>query len=464
MARSNSKLNFHKAITHIFSKNLACWQVYNMAPCVRRSMSWQTLLGMPGAVSKRYGKPSWNKTKDVRIWKSWWLVAGIANRMFGLMIFAYHMPLLLYTFVTFLAGFWKEHLPQQLLSNLNLSLVADPCTIQFVLGHSINLSHSLGEHIVDEEQRQLQGPMERPWEATEDPEAKIVYHLDSRWQLCCCLLVAILFCPSHVFLSFYFYLLKCLSLNLLLVVATFQTDSFCKLTLESQLAHGIRSPLYFGHISKPNHYTYSVFMQSLTATHGYSTVQTQLVLQCSKSGERQTSLANAWNNVLKNLKKPWISQLWSSFTFWRLVHFAYILLCFFLHIFALSLFCNHEPCLKSMQDYCCSFSDLDALKNGIFQVPWLAVAKGRSKQHIMAIYGNVEQAICHISSQIFVCFSFCPWVVTWLLTFFRYLVMHHAPCTWGKQRPAWRVKEIACKPSWSWSQENQETTERTLRL
>lgn len=281
MARSNSKLNFHKAITHIFSKNLACWQVYNMAPCVRRSMSWQTLLGMPGAVSKRYGKPSWNRTKDVRIWKSWWLVAGIANRMFGLMIFAYHMPLLLYTFVTFLAGFWKEHLPQ-LLSNLNLSLVADPCTIQFVLGHSINLSHSLGEHIVDEEQRQLQGPMERPGEATEDPEAKIVYHLDSRWQLCCCLLVAILCCPSHVLLSIF--ILKCLSLNLLLVVATFQTDSFCKLTLESQLAHGIRSPLYFGYISKPNHYTYSVFMQSLTATHGYSTVQTQLVLQCSKSG------------------------------------------------------------------------------------------------------------------------------------------------------------------------------------
>lgn len=80
------------------------------------------------------------------------------------------------------------------------------------------------------------------------------------------------------------FILKCLSLNLLLVVATFQTDSFCKLTLESQLAHGIRSPLYFGYISKPNHYTYSVFMQSLTATHGYSTVQTQLVLQCSKSG------------------------------------------------------------------------------------------------------------------------------------------------------------------------------------
>ena len=181
IARSNSKLNFHKAITHIFSKNLACWQVYNMAPCVRRSMSWQTLLGMPGAVSKRYGKPSWNKTKDVRIWKSWWLVAGIAKRMFGLMIFAYHMPLLLYTFVTFLAGFWKEHLQQQLLSNLNLSLVADPCTIQFVLGHSVNLSHSLGEHIVDEEQRQLQGPMERPWEATEDPEAKIVYHLDDNY-------------------------------------------------------------------------------------------------------------------------------------------------------------------------------------------------------------------------------------------------------------------------------------------
>ena len=137
---------------------------------------------------------------------------------------------------------------------------------------------------------------------------------------------------------------------------------------------------------------------------------------------------------------------------------------FFLHIFALSLFCNHEPCLKSMQDYCCSFSDLDALKNGIFQVPWLAVTKGRSKQHIMAIYGNVEQAICHITSQILFVFFFSPWVVTWLLTFFRYLVMHHAPCTWGKQRPAWRVKEIACKPSWSWSQENQETTERTLRL
>ena len=178
IARSNSKLNFHKAITHIFSKNLACWQVYNMAPCVRRSMSWQTLLGMPGAVSKRYGKPSWNKTKDVRIWKSWWLVAGIANRMFGLMIFAYHMPLLLYTFVTFLAGFWKEHLPQ-LLSNLNLSLVADvadPCTIQFVLGHSVlRWTHRRWGA------KATSRTNVRPWKATEDPEAKIVYHLDDNY-------------------------------------------------------------------------------------------------------------------------------------------------------------------------------------------------------------------------------------------------------------------------------------------
>ena len=118
-------------------------------------MSWQTLLGMPEAVSKPHGEPSWTKTKDVRIWKSWWLVAGIANRMFGL-IFALCRLYFCILLWLFLQAF-EEHL-QQLLSSLNLSLVADPCTI-LVLDHSVNLTNSLGEHIVDEEQRKLQGPI-----------------------------------------------------------------------------------------------------------------------------------------------------------------------------------------------------------------------------------------------------------------------------------------------------------------
>lgn len=293
----------------------------------------------------------------------WWLVLQTGCSVWwSLHIICFYFRMLLWLF---LQAFERNT------CNRNFELGS---RLQFVLGHSVNLSHSLGEHIVDEEQRQLQGPMERPWEATEDPEAKIVYHLDSRWQLCCCLLVAILCCPSHVFLSIF--ILKCLSLNLL--VATFQIDSFCKLTLESQLAHGIRSPLYFGYISKPNHYTYSVFIQSLTATHGYSTVQTQLVLQCSKNGSAK--LLFGWRlsfNVLKKSQEAMnFLNFWSSFTL--------------------------------PKDYCCSFSDLDALKNGIFQVPCLAQ---KIRGEVTKIYDDiwqVEQAICHITSQILFVFCSAP--------------------------------------------------------
>ena len=61
-------------------------------------------------------------------------------------------------------------------------------------------------------------------------------------------------------------------------------------------------------------------------------------------------------------------------------------------------FLNFWSSFTLPKDYCCSFSDLDALKNGIFQVPWL---EGRSNQNIYADIWQVEQAICHITSQIF---------------------------------------------------------------